>query len=68
MNSQSVYAIKVTRRCGLYLVSRISQDAYDSYDKAVTFIEERSDKPKRIRDYEWKSEEHIYSIVPLNVI
>lgn len=63
-----IYGIEVTDLCSLYPVSKISQEAYDSYTKAVEFITTRSDNPERISDYEWKSEECRYNIIILNVV
>jgi hypothetical protein len=63
-----IYIIEVLTLGGLYPVSHINQEAYDSYEKAKRFIESRSDRPIKKSDYEWKSEDYKYTILTLNVI
>ena len=54
-------------RC-LYPTTKISQEAYNSYDKAVKFCEGRADNPIKIDDYTWKSEQYKYTIIDLDVL
>ena len=63
-----IYCIEVMTLGGLYPTTKISPDAYDSYDKDVRFCEGRGDKPVKIDDYNWKSKKHKYTIVDLNVL
>ena len=48
-----IYCIEVMTLGGLYPTTKISQEAYNSYDKAVKFCEGRADNPIKIDDYTW---------------
>ena len=45
--------------------AKISQEAYNSYEKAVRFCENRADNPTKIDDYNWKPEQYKYTIIEL---
>ena len=62
-----IYCIEVMTLGGLY-TTKISQEAYNSYDKAVKFCERRTDNPIKIDDYTWKSDQYKYTIIDLDVL
>ena len=46
----------------------VSQEGYSTYEKAVKFIETRSDKPKQTeRGWIWESDEGKYAISDITV-
>ena len=63
-----IYCIEVMTLGGLYPTTKISQEAYNSYDKAVKFCKGRADNPIKIDDYTWKSEQYKYTIIDLDVL
>lgn len=50
-----IYCINVMILGGLYPITKINQEAYNSYEKAVEFCENRGDNPVKINEYTWKS-------------
>lgn len=62
-----VYVIEVMTLGGLYPTTKVSQEAYSSYELAKEFCSSRSDNPIQIDDYNWKSEQYKYSILVLDV-
>lgn len=61
----TIYCIKVETLNSLNPTTKISQEAYNSYEKAVMFCENRADNPTKIDDYNWKSEQYKYTIIEL---
>ena len=59
-----IYVVEV-RINGCY---KISQEAYDSYDKAVAFIKGRSDNPAKVTIYHYKSDHFDYLIHDLVLV
>lgn len=51
----------------LYSTTKINQEAYDSYDKAVKFCKGRWDNSIKGDDYTWKLEQYKYTIINLGV-
>ncbi len=48
--------------------SRISTEAYDTYEKAVTFIESRYGNPVFVDTYNgWIYKGRLYTIIPMSV-
>lgn len=45
-----------------YSMPKISQEAYDSLEKAQTFIENRSDAPRKLTDFQYESDRYEYLI------
>ena len=66
--AMKLYCVEVMTLGGLYPTTKISQEAYNSYDKAVKFCEGRADNPIKIDDYTWKSEQYKYTIIDLDVL
>lgn len=62
-----VFIIEVTTLGGLYNTSKVSQEAYSTYDSAKYFCENRGDKPKQIDDFTWISEYHKYTILEIYI-
>ena len=63
-----IYCIKVETLNDLNPTTKISQEAYNSYEKAVKFCESREDKTIKINNYNWKSKQNKYTIIELNVL
>lgn len=62
-----VYVIEVMTLGGLYSTTKVSQEAYSSYELAKEFCSSRSDNPLQIDDYNWKSDQYKYSILVMEV-
>lgn len=45
-----------------YSMPKIRQGAYDSLEKAQTFIENRSDAPRKLTDFQYESDRYEYLI------
>lgn len=63
-----IYAVEVMTLGGLYPTRKISQEGYKTIEQAKLFCESRCDKPEIVDDYEYRSKDHIYRIIPINVI
>lgn len=48
-----------------YSMPKISQEAYDSLEKAQTFIEHRGDAPRKLTDFQYESDRYEYNIYEL---
>ena len=66
MNLKLVYAVFVKSEL-LNSEPRISQECYTTLKDAQDFIEHRSDKPRKITEYHYKSAEREYKIYDLLV-
>lgn len=56
---QKIYAVMVIDHYGN---SKISEEAYNTYEKAVNFIENRSDHPQKVTNFMYKSANTTYQI------
>ena len=46
----------------------VSQEAYNTLEKAQAFVEGRGDKPMKLREYCYQSEEYTYNIYEVKVV
>ena len=67
---QEVYLIKVSPVINnIVKESRISGEGYSNLNKAIQFIESRSDKPKRQDiQFKWVSKSRIYEVLFVRVV
>lgn len=63
-----IYAIEVMTLGGLYPTKKISQEGYKTIEQAKLFCEKRGDNPEMVDDYEYRSKDYIYRIIPINVV
>lgn len=60
-----IYIVQVTPEASR---SRISQEAYTSYEAAKAFIESRTGAPKPLRNYVWRDDSYTeYAIFEVSV-
>ena len=55
-----VYVVSVTDKIGKNC--RISQDGYDTFEKARAFVQGRSDNPTKVDDFCYEGESYLYEI------
>ena len=60
-----VYIVTVVDANG---VEKVSQEGYTTLEKAWAFIERRSDKPKRVNAFRYRSPERSYLIYEISVV
>lgn len=68
MKFKTIYIIVTWNLHGLYPTSKISQEGYDTYEKAVAFCSNRGDNPKQIDRYTWKSDDFKYVITEIDIV
>lgn len=57
-----IYIIEVHTE---YAMPKVSNEAYDSLEKAQDFIERRSDAPEKVTEFRYESNRHVYLIQEL---
>lgn len=61
-----VYVIQVVPEAS---IGKVSQEGYSSLEKAQAFVESRADKPKKLDDYTYKTDNYTYyTICEVNIV